>query len=48
VVAVYKHFVADLEQRRDKQALEMQNEVEYFALITYDFPEKFSEAPASG
>jgi hypothetical protein len=46
VVAVYKRFIADLEQRRDKQAAEMHKGVEYFALITYDFPDKFSQAPA--
>jgi hypothetical protein len=45
VVAVYKRFIDDLEQRRDKQVAEMHNGVEYFELITYDFPDKFSQAP---
>jgi hypothetical protein len=44
VVAIYKRFSADLEQKRNEHGGEMRSE--YFALITYDFPDKFSQAPA--
>jgi hypothetical protein len=47
MVAIYNRFAGELERKRDKQAEEEMCS-EYFALITYDFPDKFSQVPASG
>jgi hypothetical protein len=47
VVAAYNRFTGDLERKRDKQAEEEMCS-DYFALIKYDFPDKFSQVPASG